>query len=409
MQHFLNRMPILLQVMVVATCSSSTNWLAHKDTTGWTSASLSEMVPSSISATTSGGISEALAYHELTTINEQNKGHEYAYVELLPTEILDQIIAMIRMTSATCLAISSHTLYYRLRNDNWWAHPNTEKQQRLSLLNLLHKDVPYLFLCEDCVRFHRPEPLLSLNPFPRKCSRECERINGCVRTGQHLTLPFHQAQMVANHCLIYRGRLHTFTPLHKTHRSGKHGRVEEYMTTSATTASGHLIIWTQTRLIMLSRNRSSTVPAKYLPYICPHVGDLDGKQDMLLKLKESSRADKYHCEVQWSCPRCPTDGSMKVGSLVTGTEYLVNTWRDLGSCTASTNPEWSSQRVPQHVQGASDMQAWGNRPFPYRAASVRANIEASTHDRPETGGREVAEFFEENQRGDMGLPRILWP
>lgn len=103
------------------------------------------MVPSSISATTSGGISKALAYHEFTTINEQNKGHEYAYVELLPTEILDQIIAMIRMTSATCLAISSHTLYYRLRNDNWWPHPNTEKQQRLSLLNLLHKDVPYLF------------------------------------------------------------------------------------------------------------------------------------------------------------------------------------------------------------------------------------------------------------------------
>lgn len=214
--------------------------------------------------------------------------------------------------------------------------------------------------------------------------------------------------MVANHCLIYRGRLHTFTPLHKTHRSGKHGRVEEYMTTSATTANGHLIIWTQTRLIMLSRNRSSTVPAKYLPYICPYVGDLDGKQDLLLKLKESSRADKYHCEVQWSCPRCPTDGSMKVGSLVTGTEYLVNTWRDLDSCTASTNPEWSSQRVPQHVQGAIDTQAWGNRPFPYRAASVRANIEASTHDRQETGGREVAEFFEENQRGDMGVPRILW-
>ncbi len=102
-------MPILLQVMVVATCSSSTNWLAHKDTTGCTSSSLSEMVPSSISATTSGGISKALAYHELTTINEQNKGHEYAYVELLPTEILDQIIAMVRMTSATCLAISSHT------------------------------------------------------------------------------------------------------------------------------------------------------------------------------------------------------------------------------------------------------------------------------------------------------------
>lgn len=95
------------------------------------------------------------------------------------------------------------------------------------------------------------------------------------------------------------------------------------------------------------------------------------------------------------------DGSMKVCSRVTGTEHLVTTWRELGSCTASANLECSSPRMPQHVQGAIDMQAWGNKPFPY-------NNEVSTHNRQGTGGREVAEFFEDNQRDDMGVPKILW-
>lgn len=55
--------------------------------------------------------------------------------------------------------------------------------------------------------------------------------------------------------------------------------------------------------------------------------------------------------------------------------------------------------MPLHVQGASDKQGWGNKTFPYRAASVRADIEGSTDDKLETDGREVAEFFEKNQRG----------
>jgi len=59
-------------------------------------------------------------------------------------------------------------------------------------------------------------------------------------------------------------------------------------------------------------------------------------------------------------------------------------------------------------RGQLDMYAWGNKPFPYRSVSVRANVEASTHNRQETGGREVGEFFEENERRNMGVPRILW-
>ncbi len=80
----------------------------------------------------------------------------------------------------------------------------------------------------------------------------------------------------------------------------------------------------------------------------------------------------------------------------------VATWRDLGSCTASANPIWNSQRMPQHVEGAFDVQVWGTKPFPHRAASVRAEFEASIHDRQESGGKEVAHVFEENQKGDIG-------
>lgn len=194
-------------------------------------------------------------------VNEQNGVHQYAYVERLPTEILDQILEMITVTLATCLSLSSHTLYNRIRDDEWWPHADVERQQRLSLLNLLHGDVPCLFLCSDCVKSHYPEPLLLLTPFPRKVPRNCERIHGCVRIGQQLALSFLQAHMVAKHCLIHQGRQHTFTPLHKTHRSGKHGRVEEYMTISASTVNGHLVTWTQTRLIVLSRTQFPTAPA----------------------------------------------------------------------------------------------------------------------------------------------------
>lgn len=138
----------------------------------------------------------------------------------------------------------------------------------------------YRFVTSCTVGSNKTTPLLgSGNLAPIKL---LQYLHGCVRIGQHLAFPFHQAHMVAEHCFTYKSTQHTFAPLHRAYRSGKHSRSD---------------LWTQTRPILFSRTRSSTVPAKFLPYIYSHVGDLDSKQDLLLKLKESFRLDKDHCEV----------------------------------------------------------------------------------------------------------------
>lgn len=63
--------------------------------------------------------------------------------------------------------------------------------------------------------------------------------------------------------------------------------------------------------MLFSRTRSLTVPAEYLPYICSHVGDFDGK------LEESSRPDEDHYELR-SCGPEDDSHSCVSGPPVTG-------------------------------------------------------------------------------------------
>ena len=315
-------------------------------------------------------------------------------IELLPTEVIEQIVLALKQSSAICLALTSHTLAKKVADPHWWPHACLKGQSRLNLLRLLKKDHPTLLLCEQCQKFHCPEPLklLEYSSNARDSLRKCEENAGYVRIGPHSIIKFLHAQAVVQMCtsnhIPYPSRLSfincheidretILAPFQVTQTEEVNGFREE-VKISARVIKGKLIICTEGTLLGPA-SQAHKLPVLQSRYACSHYPKNKSEGGNELELGQSYPIQGSACstKTQHSCRVCPTDSVLEKHTLVKGLlRYEVTSWRDLGSCSASTNPKWSTQRPLEPAELATflprSMHAeWGFIDFPYKHMGVR--------------------------------------
>lgn len=306
--------------------------------------------------------------------------------EDLPTEIVQQIILESRLSSAVCLALTSHTLYKKVYDATWWPYACTKGLSKLRLLRVLHKDCPDLYLCRPCNKFHPYEvsKLLEYGRVLQVAMPKCEEEAGYVRLGRQSVLKFQHAQALVQFT-SYRPQQTMSGSLHIPTSSAECVvNIQETMEISVCVVGGQLINKISCELKIPKKERRFVKKFK-IPYLCFHLNNRKTKNDTYRYLRYKVRHFAFHGsqnndELIHSCPYCPTDIAIKRSIQSLGQpQYLITAWRDLGSCALPTNAKWASQQHrPQHnVPTLKSLSAGGITAYPYIRGKARTTYETA--------------------------------
>lgn len=299
----------------------------------------------------------------------------------LPTELLQMIAGYLPISDLAALALSCHRLYHVVGTS--WSP--LKEEDRSAFLTVLQRDLPSMYLCQTCVRFHS----FDQQEGPRKwwlgqANRRCQFKAGWVYNGGHYGLHFYYVQLVMNR--------HFFGP--------KHGiPLDALAHTAVNTESCGVVISRACcpRIVKSELFLAATyqfhhkkgvlellkfIDSHYFR-ICHHLStDSLSSISMrrfpeLFKDPSEGSSGNTRSDIRRCCDFCLTDyGLVILDQGEKGAKLVVNTWHQLGSGRTPQDPKWINFiTLP-----------WNCEPMTYEPGSIRrahenAELLPSTSDR----------------------------
>ena len=269
----------------------------------------------------------------------------------LPADLIHAIRARLPPESAAPLAFTNQQLYHVIGRCSL----PLDTESRLRFLTLYEGKLPSRYLCRTCARFHHFRDARGVDLPLRECGKlNANQIGKHEWTAGDGTISFTAVQLVMN--AHFFGPEHGLSPtsIFSVRRGCGDGMfsIGYVIKTEARIVNDRLILQTSHHFRGRLDYLSPFFVSQCLNF-CPHLGSKNTclairarVAEVQLDMEAAVRGKRVRgtkAVGRGHCKHCAMDYTTEVvRHLVRGREFVITTWRNLGSGRTTTDPDWAN-------------------------------------------------------------------